>query len=79
MNKKKKRLTHGNYDDTVVPAFAQFEHEHSKAWSAEIAKHDGYVLVIPEYNYGSKFGSPIAYIHISTHPHTHTRPFLPPG
>jgi hypothetical protein len=39
----------------VVPAYAQFEHEHSKAWSAEIAKHDGYVLVIPEYNYGGTY------------------------
>lgn len=35
------------FDEAVVPAtvpmFAQFEHEHSKAWSAEIAKYDGYV------------------------------------
>lgn len=48
----------------VVPALAQFEHEHSKAWSAEIAKHDGYVLVIPEYNYGGMF-SPNHHICIS--------------
>jgi len=26
--------------------FAHFEHEHSKAWSAEIAKYDGYVRII---------------------------------
>lgn len=35
------------FDEAVVPAtvpmFAQFEHEHSKAWSAEISKYDGYV------------------------------------
>jgi hypothetical protein len=35
------------FDEAVIPAtvpmFAQFEHEHSKAWSAEIAKYDGYV------------------------------------
>jgi NAD(P)H-dependent FMN reductase len=35
------------FDEAVVPAmvpmFAQFEHEHSKAWSAETAKYDGYV------------------------------------
>lgn len=35
------------FDEAVVPAmvpmFAQFEYEHSKAWSAEIAKYDGYV------------------------------------
>jgi len=38
------------FDEAVVPAmvpmFAQFEHEHSKAWSAEIAKYDGYVWTI---------------------------------
>ncbi|KAH8881311.1 flavoprotein [Thozetella sp. PMI_491] len=26
-------------------------HEHSRAWSREIKKHDAYVLVTPEYNY----------------------------
>jgi NAD(P)H-dependent FMN reductase len=36
----------------MVPAQAQLEHEHSKAWSAAIALFDGYVLVSPEYNYG---------------------------
>ncbi|KAI0913359.1 NADPH-dependent FMN reductase [Ustulina deusta] len=46
-----------NVAPAMVPALAQFEHEHSKAWSAEIAKHDGYVLVIPEYNYGVSGGT----------------------
>ncbi|KAI2623238.1 NADPH-dependent FMN reductase family protein [Hypoxylon sp. NC1633] len=41
----------------MVPAQASFQHEHSKAWSAEIAKYDGYVLVIPEYNYGMAGGT----------------------
>lgn len=44
------------YDEAVVPAMvpehAAFSHAHSLAWSAEIAKYDGYVLVVPEYNYG---------------------------
>ena len=35
------------FDEAVVPAtvpmFAQFEHEHSRAWSAEMSKYDGYV------------------------------------
>ncbi|KAI0012784.1 hypothetical protein F4779DRAFT_614228 [Xylariaceae sp. FL0662B] len=31
--------------------FPILEYEHSKAWSAEIVKYDGYVLVISEYNY----------------------------
>lgn len=36
----------------AVPAHAQFTHQHSIAWSAEIAKYDGYVMVSAEYNYG---------------------------
>ncbi|KAK1963406.1 NADPH-dependent FMN reductase [Colletotrichum sublineola] len=35
-----------------VPALASFAHEHSRAWSSEIGKHDAYILVVPEYNYG---------------------------
>ncbi|KAI1355005.1 NADPH-dependent FMN reductase [Xylaria sp. FL0043] len=46
-----------NVAPAMVPAFAQFQHDHSKAWSAEIAKHDGYVIVIPEYNYGVAGGT----------------------
>lgn len=41
----------------MVPEKAQFQYEHSKAWSAEIARHDGYVLVVPEYNYGLAGGA----------------------
>jgi NAD(P)H-dependent FMN reductase len=36
----------------MVPAQGQFEHEHSKKWSAAIAPFDGYIFVSPEYNYG---------------------------
>lgn len=35
-----------------VPARGSFIHDHSKKWSAEIASHDAYVLIAPEYNYG---------------------------
>jgi NAD(P)H-dependent FMN reductase len=35
-----------------VPAYGQFEHEHSKKWSAAIASFDGYIIVSPEYNFG---------------------------
>lgn len=49
------------YDEDVipaqVPAKAQFKHEHTKRWSAEIASHDAYVLVIPEYNYSLAGGT----------------------
>lgn len=44
------------YDEPVipanVPARASFTHDHSKRWSAEIASHDAYVLIVPEYNFG---------------------------
>ena len=37
----------------AVPAYAQFEHEHSKIWSAAIAPYDGYIWVTAEYNFGA--------------------------
>ena len=36
----------------TVPAMAQFEHAHSKAWSEAVAPFDGYVFISPEYNFG---------------------------
>ena len=36
----------------MVPYMAQFEHEHSKKWSAAIQPFDGYILVSGEYNVG---------------------------
>lgn len=41
----------------MVPANGQFAHEHSKAWSAEIAKYDGYIFVTAEWNYGIPGGT----------------------
>jgi len=35
-----------------VPAYGQFEQEHSRKWSAAIAAFDGYIFVSPEYNFG---------------------------
>lgn len=44
------------FDEAVipgaVPAYGQYAHQHSKDWSAEIAKYDGYIIVSAEYNYG---------------------------
>ncbi|KAJ0322789.1 hypothetical protein COL5a_008615 [Colletotrichum fioriniae] len=40
-----------------VPAAGDFTHEHSKAWSREIAKYDAYIVVVPEYNYGLSGGT----------------------
>ncbi|PGH07099.1 hypothetical protein AJ79_06377 [Helicocarpus griseus UAMH5409] len=49
------------YDESVIPAMvpeqASFSHPHSKAWSAEMKRHDGYVFVVPEYNYGMSGGT----------------------
>lgn len=41
----------------MVPAMAQFEHEHSKKFSAAIKPFDGYVFVSPEYNGGVPGGT----------------------
>jgi len=40
----------------MVPAYASFSHDHSIAWSAEIQKYDGFVLVTGEYNTGPPGG-----------------------
>lgn len=44
------------YDEPSPPAMIldadSYTHEHSRRWAREIARHDGYVLVSPEYNYG---------------------------
>ncbi|KAL7923902.1 flavoprotein-like protein [Trichoderma austrokoningii] len=49
------------FDEPIVPANVptrgSFTHDHSKRWSAEIAAHDAYVLVAPEYNHGMAGGT----------------------
>ena len=40
-------------DEPKHPRFAQYEHEHTKAWSATVARADAYVFVTPEYDYGA--------------------------
>jgi NAD(P)H-dependent FMN reductase len=37
---------------SMVPAMQQFAHDHSKIWSAEIARYDAYILVTACYNGG---------------------------
>ena len=39
------------YDEPKHPSLQDYAHEHTKAWSAKVAKADAYVFVIPEYNY----------------------------
>ncbi|HET6726208.1 MAG TPA: NAD(P)H-dependent oxidoreductase [Gammaproteobacteria bacterium] len=39
------------YDEPVHPRFQQYEHEHTKRWSANVTAADAYIFVTPEYNY----------------------------
>ncbi|KAK3321934.1 flavoprotein-like protein [Apodospora peruviana] len=49
------------YDEAVIPAMvpsqATFSNKHSIAWSDEIKRHDGYIIVTGEYNYGIPGGT----------------------
>ena len=40
-------------DEPMSPAMGQYQHDHTKAWSAKIASFDGYVIVTPEYNHST--------------------------
>jgi NAD(P)H-dependent FMN reductase len=40
-------------DEPHHPRLVQYEHAHTKAWSATVAAADAFVFVTPEYNYGS--------------------------
>jgi NAD(P)H-dependent FMN reductase len=38
-------------DESTHPVFQQYEHQHTKQWSASVASADAYVFVTPEYDY----------------------------
>ena len=40
-------------DEPKHPRFAEYEHEHSKAWSKLVKASDAFVFVSPEYNYAA--------------------------
>ena len=40
------------YDEPKHPRMRQYEHEHTKAWSASVEAADAFVFVTPEYNFG---------------------------
>ena len=40
------------YDEPRHPRLQQYEHAHTKAWSASVAAADAFVFVAPEYNFG---------------------------
>jgi len=39
-------------DEPLHPRLQQYEHAHTKRWSATVAASDAFVFVMPEYNYG---------------------------
>lgn len=38
-------------DEVAHPRLAQYEHEHTKRWSASVKRADAYVFVLPEYDF----------------------------
>ncbi len=40
-------------DEPKHPRFHQYEHEHTKRWSAVVDAADAFAIVTPEYNYGA--------------------------
>ena len=41
------------FDETRHPRLRQYEHEHTKRWSAKIEASDAFVFVTPEYDHGT--------------------------
>lgn len=41
------------FDEPNHPRLGQYEHAHTKAWSAIVSRADAYVFVTPEYNYSA--------------------------
>jgi NAD(P)H-dependent FMN reductase len=44
-------------DEPLHPRLRQYQHEHTKLWSARVEAADAFVIVMPEYNYG--FTAPV--------------------
>jgi NAD(P)H-dependent FMN reductase len=41
------------FDEPRHPRLGQYEHDHTKKWSASVARADAFVFVTPEYNFGA--------------------------
>lgn len=41
------------FDEPRHPRLREYEHQHTREWSATVERADAYVFVTPEYNYGS--------------------------
>jgi NAD(P)H-dependent FMN reductase len=40
-------------DEPMSPMLGQYQHDHTKKWSARIASFDGFIMVTPEYNHST--------------------------
>lgn len=40
------------FDEPNHPRLQQYQHEHTKRWSASVSRADAFVFVTPEYNFG---------------------------
>ncbi|GHJ34642.1 NADPH-dependent FMN reductase [Streptomyces sp. TS71-3] len=76
---------HGGFDDIELvdlaevnlpfmnepnhPRLAQYIHQHTRDWSAKISEADGFLFVMPEYNYGynAELKNAIDYLHNEWH------------
>ena len=54
------------FDEPKHPRLGQYEHQHTKDWSATVARGDAFVFVMPEYNYGfnAAIKNAIDYLHV---------------
>jgi len=39
-------------DEPAIPALGNYQHEHTRRWSALVRSFDGFVFVLPQYNWG---------------------------
>ena len=39
-------------DEPLMAALGQYEHEHTKRWSRLVRSYDGFIFVMPQYNWG---------------------------
>lgn len=53
------------YDEPNHPRLGQYEHQHTKDWSASVGAADAFVFVTPEYNHGisAPLKNAIDYLH----------------
>lgn len=40
------------FDEPKHPRFGDYQHDHTRRWSATVSRADAFVFVCPEYNYG---------------------------